>query len=91
MMQRCTDPNQPAYERYGARGITVCERWRTFENFMADMGDRPQGMTIDRIDNGLGYEPGNCRWATTEEQHANQAHYNAATKPGMEPPPKAGG
>lgn len=58
---------------YGIKGIRVCERWTDFRNFLADMGERPDGTTIDRIDNARGYEPGNCRWATLEVQLANRA------------------
>jgi len=72
MIARCTYPSVKAYRFYGARGIKVCERWRTFENFLADMGERPAGMSIDRVDNAKGYEPGNCRWATDTEQHRNR-------------------
>lgn len=71
MINRCTNPRQPNFERYGGRGITVCDRWRSFENFLADMGERPEGTTIDRKDNDGNYEPGNCRWATDIEQQAN--------------------
>lgn len=77
MLSRCRDKNKPAYARYGAIGITVCERWEKFENFLADMGERPEGCSIDRIDNDKGYEPGNCRWATPIQQRRNQRRYIA--------------
>jgi hypothetical protein len=73
MKQRCNYEGSDEFQRYGAAGITVCERWlNSFENFLEDMGERPDGMTLDRIDNGKGYEPGNCRWATHHEQRMNQ-------------------
>ena len=72
MMRRTTHKNDPRYADWGGRGITVCERWRKFENFAADMGTKPPGTTLDRIDNDGNYEPGNCRWATPAQQARNQ-------------------
>ena len=73
MLQRCRNPNTPTWKYYGGRGITVCERWLVFEHFLADMGERPAGTSIDRWPNNDGnYEPGNCRWATKQEQTNNR-------------------
>lgn len=79
MIRRCTHPHRPAYENYGGRGITVCERWKTYENFVEDMGERPEGLTLDRIDNNKGYYKGNCRWATDSEQANNKGPYKNST------------
>lgn len=72
MVARCTNPKRPDYRYYGARGVTVCDRWRnSVADFIEDMGLKPDGMSLDRIDNARGYEPGNCRWATKRQQMQN--------------------
>jgi hypothetical protein len=77
MKDRCCNPNNKKYPLYGGRGIVVCERWQSFENFLADMGERPAGrrLSIDRYPNRNGnYEPGNCRWATDSQQNNNKSN-----------------
>ena len=73
MMARCNRPSSPSFKNYGAKGIAVCDRWHNFISFLEDMGERPNGTSLDRIDGSLGYEPGNCRWATRTEQNRNRS------------------
>lgn len=74
--QRCANPNATGFEEYGGSGIKMCARWaNSFEDFLADMGTRPKGKTLDRINNAKGYEPGNCRWATAQEQQENRRDF----------------
>jgi hypothetical protein len=82
--KRCNDPGDKNYGNYGGRGITVCDRWNnSFENFYADMGSRPPGMTLDRRDNDGPYSPENCRWATKLEQTRNRRVTNFVTHQGI--------
>lgn len=78
MKERCLNTNHQAYEFYGGRGITICNRWLlSFENFIEDMGERPEGRTLDRINNNEGYSKMNCRWATKSEQNKNKRYGRA--------------
>lgn len=72
MKYRCLDPKCQAYARYGGSGITICDRWMVFENFLEDMGPRPDGCTLDRVDSTKGYGKDNCRWATWTQQNRNK-------------------
>jgi hypothetical protein len=81
IIQRCTNPLNSGWKCYGARGISVCERWLKFENFLADMGQRPAPhLSIDRINNDGNYEPSNCRWATRKQQMNNRQPYRNTRK-----------
>ena len=72
MIQRVTNPNAKGYSDYGGRGITVCEKWLSFDGFIDDMGDKPPGCSLDRVENSQGYRKDNCRWATRREQSLNR-------------------
>ena len=75
MKGRCFNPNNSSFHNYGARGITVCDRWLTFEHFYEDMGDPPDGYSIEREDGNGNYEPGNCVWADRSTQNSNRRTY----------------
>lgn len=84
MHARCYRRSSPMYHRYGGRGIAVCKRWHSFENFLSDMGEKPQGKSLERINNDRNYSPKNCRWATSIEQNSNKSSnrfftYNGTT------------
>lgn len=81
MFKRCDNQNDPHYKNYGARGITICDRWRGvkgFSNFISDMGERPEATSLDRINNDGNYEPANCRWATKSQQQLNRRSVRVA-------------
>ena len=86
MKKRCFDNNDKRYKDYGGRGITVSAEWMKFENFYRDMGDAPEGLSLDRIDNNKGYSKDNCKWSTAKEQQRNVrsnfvVEYNNTIKP----------
>lgn len=83
MIQRCGNQKSEAYPHYGGRGITVCEEWKTFERFYADMGAPQKGLTLDRIDNNSGYSKSNCRWATVSQQSRNKRNNVIVTIEGV--------
>ena len=83
MRNRCNNPNAPDYHRYGGRGLRVCRRWDRFENFLADMGVRPPGLTLERKRNHQGYTPGNCVWATKKAQACNRRSARIITWDGV--------
>ena len=72
MRNRCFNRRNIAFHLYGGRGIKVCRRWSKFENFLFDMGEKPIGLSLDRIDNNAGYSPENCKWSTVKEQQTNR-------------------
>lgn len=79
MIQRCENKNNCSYERYGGRGIFVCDEWHDFKNFLKDMGEKPEGKSIDRIDNNDGYYKNNCKWSSDTEQNSNKRIYKNKT------------
>lgn len=81
MKRRCEDFTVSNFSSYGGKGVKVCKRWNVFDNFLADMGARPAGKTIDRIDNSRGYSPANCRWATPAEQARNKLNNRTVQHP----------
>lgn len=84
MKSRCLNPNRQDFHYYGGRDIKVCDRWLSFENFLADMGERPDGLTLERLNNNGNYEPSNCRWATWSEQNQNKRQRKQPLRIGLE-------
>lgn len=80
MLQRCNNPNVPNYKYYGGQGVKVCKRWNNYVNFLKDMGEKPEGLSIDRIDTYGDYKPKNCHWATPKQQ-TNNRRYPKRRKP----------
>lgn len=86
MKDRCTNPNRADYKYYGGKGVEVCKRWEKFENFYADMGAPPVGLTLDRVDNSKGYFPDNCKWVSRKEQVYNSSRVRRITISGTTKP-----
>lgn len=83
MKQRCNSPTHKHYQNYGGRGIYICVKWNEYHNFLADMGERPKGYSLDRIDNNVGYLPDNCRWASRTQQNRNSSQNILITYTGV--------
>lgn len=86
MLQRCSNQKNTKYKNHGGRGISVCDAWRSFPQFLSDMGERPPEKSLDRVDNSLGYSKSNCRWATRSEQGLNCRHNRIVELHGVSKP-----